>query len=189
MNFSLEQEIVSVYDNNIQSFYTINQISKKLKKTYPYINKKVSLMIDESVLNKNVVGNSYLCSLNLNNEKTVMLLTLNEVKKRGILAKKDASVSQVLKFLPKLKTEITIHSVFHSKNKIYFVLEDLNDQKRILNTFSFKPVFVDKKGFQKLLLDDPSLNSYTLLYGFSKFFEFVQEIHSRLKMKTFMFTD
>ena len=187
MNYSLEQEIISVYDKNIYSFYSINQISKKLNKTYPYINKKVSYMIKENILKKYIMGNSYLCSPNLNNEKTVILLTLNEIKKRDILLKKDKSLFNIINSIDSLKKKITIHAVALYNQKLYFVLENLDDKKIINDSIKFKSIFLTKSDFQTSILKGKIINNYVVLYGFSKFFEFIQEIYLQLKMDHLLF--
>ena len=78
----LEKEILGIFDRDIYSLLSINQISKKLHKAYPYINAKVNELIKEGVLNKSQIGRSYLCSLNLNSEKTIALLSLMGTEKK-----------------------------------------------------------------------------------------------------------
>ncbi|TAL51759.1 MAG: hypothetical protein EPN86_06035, partial [Nanoarchaeota archaeon] len=77
----LELSIIGLYSDDLTSGFTILQISKLLKKAYPYINRKVNEFISEGILKKTVVGKSYLCHLNIENNQTTILLTLIQLKK------------------------------------------------------------------------------------------------------------
>lgn len=80
---TLEQEILGTYDHNPVAVYSINQISKRVGKSYPYINKKVHALIDQGILNRKETGRSHLCSINFSNKHAIMLLALNELEKHA----------------------------------------------------------------------------------------------------------
>jgi DNA-binding Lrp family transcriptional regulator len=69
-------EVIGLFSRDLASFYSINEISKLLHKSYPYVNKRVNLMIKEGVLCKRNIGSSYLCYLNLSSKKTLALLMM-----------------------------------------------------------------------------------------------------------------
>lgn len=77
----LELSIIGLYSDDLTSGFTILQISKLLKKAYPYINRKVNEFIFEGILIRTIVGKSYLCHLNIENSQTTILLTLIQLKK------------------------------------------------------------------------------------------------------------
>ena len=78
----LELDIIRIFNRDITALLSINQIAHKLKKAYPHINAKVNDLINEGILNKRQIGRSYLCSVNLDNDKCVELARAND-NKRG----------------------------------------------------------------------------------------------------------
>ena len=82
---TVEQEILRAYERNLKDVLSINQISKRTKKAYPYVNKKVKLLIEQGILKRKDVGRSCLCTVNLSNKQTVMFLSLNEIAKHAQL--------------------------------------------------------------------------------------------------------
>jgi hypothetical protein len=85
----LEQDIIKVFQDNITETYSINALSKILRKAYPYINKKTNFFIKEEVLRKINLGNSYQCFLNLRSEKTKIFMMMNELNKRDFYLQKN----------------------------------------------------------------------------------------------------
>ena len=105
----LELDIISLYDNNLKSLFSINQISKKLDKKYPYINKKVKQLIKSDILQKINFGRSHLCSINLDSDRAIILLSLNEIrKKERFLCDLGTDMNQMLN---RIKNEIDMHSI------------------------------------------------------------------------------
>jgi len=177
----LEMDILSLYDSNLVACFSINQISKSLGKAYPYINKKVTGMLNEQILKKIVIGNSYLCSLNLENEKTVLLLSMLELQKR----KDNKELSQ---FIENNRWNITIHTVFQHKKQLVFIIENLKDRRKVDRHFPGS-IIVDKKEFLDLISEEEELfRKHTVLYGTERFFELLKleldqlkKVHSPLR--------
>jgi DNA-binding Lrp family transcriptional regulator len=184
----LEKEILSIFNRDISSFLSINQISKRLKKSYPYINIKVNQLIEEGVLNKASVGKSYQCSINLNNEKAVALLSLNEVEKKEIVLKKLNNYDQLETAIYKLRKEFKIYSLLLSKNTLIFILDYLHDKEAIIGMApeitKYDLLFFDKVGFQQYVLKNSNiLVDLIILYSFEKYFEFINDIKDQLTIK------
>ena len=78
---TLEQEILATYNTNPIAVFSINEISKRIGKSYPYVNKTVHALIKQGILNRKETGRSHLCSINLANKQAVMLLALTELEK------------------------------------------------------------------------------------------------------------
>jgi hypothetical protein len=182
----LEQSIIGVFQENICSAYTLNQISKKLKKAYPYINKKSNYFIKEGVLNKLLVGHSYQCSLNLENEKTKMFMAMNEInKKDAFLSKnKDVLLLQELKNLPE---KFPISSIILYKNILVFLyIKEIDQeilQKHSLLTSKYTFLFLDNKGLKELFLKNEDFRRYyTVLYNPNSFIELISELKDNLKI-------
>ncbi len=173
----LEQEIIGLYTENLVNLFSINEISKKLNKKYPYINKKVTQLINRGILKKIVVGRSYLCSLNLENEKTILLLTLCQINK------KQSNSNTLKEYIIKNNLESTIHSVVSYNNNLVVIVNSLRERKTILKEFP-KAIIIHKTEFMDMLLETPELfRDHLVLYGYERFFELILVIKEELKTK------
>ena len=182
---TLEQQIIGLYDRDINAAYSINQIAKKLKKKYPYINKKVNMLLQEKILVKVVIGHSHLCSLNLENEQTTVLLTINEIKKKEKLLKKDDWKKKSEKICSCIKNT-SIRTVLCSNNNIYFVVGDLKDERAIRKKLRLKNKmkFLTNDQFKKLLLTEKTiLEDHTILYAYEGYYQTIREIRGELRLR------
>ncbi|TRZ54931.1 hypothetical protein D4Q76_01400 [archaeon] len=78
----LELKIVDLLAKDTGKIFTINEIAKTLGKYYSFVHRTVNRLAKEGVIIKNKAGKSYLCSLNLENEKTLALIKLGEIEKK-----------------------------------------------------------------------------------------------------------
>jgi len=78
----LELKIVDLLAKDVEKKFTINEIAKTLGEYYSFVHRTVNKLSKDDVVIKNKVGKSYLCSLNLKNEKTATLIQLSEIEKR-----------------------------------------------------------------------------------------------------------
>jgi predicted nucleotidyltransferase len=77
----LELKIIDLLAKNVERKFTINEIAKNLGEFYSFVHRIVNRLAKDGVIIKNRVGKSYICSLNLENEKTLALLQLAEIEK------------------------------------------------------------------------------------------------------------
>ena len=178
----LDLDIISLYDRNLKSLYSINQISKRLNKRYPYINKKVNLLIQSNILQKVTLGRSHLCTLNLDNEETVILLSLNEIKKKqGFHFKKREALDQLMR---SLKDSVSLYCVIalpsQEKDRVVFVC-NLPDEKEEIakhaGSFGLDVLAYTKRELIAELSSSKNrmFDSHIVLYGYERFFELVNE--------------
>ncbi|MFW6220494.1 MAG: hypothetical protein ACOC3X_02355 [Nanoarchaeota archaeon] len=180
---NIENEIIGLYTNNLTNIFSINKISKLLKKKYPFVNKKVSFLINNKILNKIEIGKSYLCSLNLDDDKTLLFLTYNEIFKKELLKNSVIEKKNIENFLSKKALEYKIQSVFFSNDKLIFILDDLKYRRKIENEFS-NLIIIDKNEFLDLLLENPIyFTDFVVFYGYEKFFELIKINFDELKNK------
>lgn len=166
----LEQQIIALYSDNLVNLFSINQIAKHLQKTYPFINKKVTQLLELRILNKIIIGKSYLCSLNFDNEKTVLLLAMQELEKKRALPETGA----VATFLNENRLSLSIQLAVKYNGKTLFVVENIKDRREIQRVFPDAEV-CDRKEFLDLLLDEPKLfTSHIILYGAERFYELLK---------------
>jgi len=166
----LEMDIIGLYDDNLVNLFSINQIATKLGKKYPYINKKVTELLNQRILNKTVVGKSYLCSLNMENEKTLLMLCMMELYKK----QRVAGLSKILQFVEHNKLQITIHCVLRYNGKLLFVVEDIKDRRKIERQFRDCAV-VSQQEFLDMLDEEEKLyRKHIVLYGAERFYELVR---------------
>lgn len=182
-----EQEIIALFDA-IKTGYTINQISTKLNKAYPYVNKKVNEFIEEGIFRKLVVGKSYLCSLNLTNEKATVLLTIHEIRKKESFIRKEKSYNYFLDNLNKLKQTVPISSVLIQDKAIHIILDSIEDKnllkKHLAEFREFDFELHDKKSYQKYFLEHPeAIQRRIILAGCERYFEMISEVADRLPIE------
>ena len=71
-NFQIR--LLQLFDQNFNSEFTINQISKKTNFDYAYANREVNKLIKRGLISKKTVGNAHLCSLDLKNDETISII-------------------------------------------------------------------------------------------------------------------
>jgi DNA-binding Lrp family transcriptional regulator len=184
----LENEILGVFSSNIYAMLSINQISKKLNRAYPYINSKVNELIEDGILDKIQIGHSYQCSINFSNEKAVALLTLNDVEKKNETLHKLKSHNRLLEDLLSIRKEFKIITILLKGKSLFFILDYLHDQEAIKNLYpglkEYDLVFYDKKSFQQYLLHNKSkIYDFSVLYSHEKYFEILGEIKDQMIFK------
>jgi hypothetical protein len=163
----LELDILNLFRKNIAGLYSINQIAKLLGKKYPYVNKVATDLINEKVLNKIVVGKSYLCSLNLANPKTLNQLALLE--QGDVLA-----YQNITSFLDKRKHSISIECAVKKDNKLIFVIHNLKERRELESGFP-GCIVLDEQEFISMLLEDKDLyEKRAVVYGFERFYELIR---------------
>ncbi|MEM3373983.1 MAG: hypothetical protein QXE31_02060 [Candidatus Woesearchaeota archaeon] len=178
----LEKEIISIFNRDISTLLSINQISKKLKKSYPNINNKVNSLIKEGILTKLETGRSYLCTINLENEKAIALLTINEADKKKQYEKK---INLIKEEINDIKNKFKVYTILLHNTTLIFVLDYLNDKEAIKNLYEnikkFDLIFFDKTSFQQYLIKNPNLlNEFIIIYSYEKYYELVNEIKNNL---------
>src|SRR3989344_4919923 len=85
-NFQIK--LLQLFDRNFNSEFTINQIAKRTDFDYAYANREINKLIKTGIISKKTVGNSHLCSLNLNNDKTISMIFDYETDKKSSFYKK-----------------------------------------------------------------------------------------------------
>lgn len=187
---ALEQEIIGLYNVDINSMYSINQIASLLNKKYPYINKKVTFLIEQNIFKMTIVGRSHLCSLNLKNEETIFTLILNEIKRKKAALEKNSSLNKIMGYIERLSKTADLRIVLKNEDSIIFISENKekcdNVSKGVLKQafYNYKSEFLTKDEFLKKLLNDNSLHQKkVILYGFEKYYEYIREIEDELKIR------
>ena len=186
----LEQEIISLYAKDISSLYSINQIAHRLGKKYPYINKKVTHLIENKIFKKTITGRSYLCSLNLDNDETIYLLILNEIRQKKAELELSPHLQKVLEYVGKAKKITNLQLVIKSKERIIFVLPKAEDKEQFEKAIikevmkEYKPHTQTQEEFLKELLENKELQEkHVILHGYEKYYDYIREIEDELKLK------
>lgn len=177
---SLEQEIIGLYNAELTASYSINEIAKRLNKTYPYIYKKVSMLISQGILKKVVIGRSYLCSINFSNDTAILLLSLNEVSKKKRLLRNNPRISALLQHLETKKKQYKLQSVVKVKDRLLII----SSLKSLGARLSPRPIMLNENSFQEYLVQHKEATSdHVVLYSCEKYFECVKEVEGKLRLK------
>lgn len=121
---NLELEIVDSLFRNKEA-PTIHQLSESLERHYSLVHRVVGRLAEQGVLSREGVGRSFLCSLNLSNERTFALLELAEIEKKDRFLSKDKEFRLIAEDLldslkPQLKNVLAV-VLYGSRAKGYAV--------------------------------------------------------------------
>jgi len=163
----LEQSIIEVFQNDLSSTHSINQVSKILKKSYPIINKKSNIFLNEGVLKKINIGKSYQCFLDLNNEKARVLMALNEISRKESFAQKNKNSDILMDELSQLSKKFRIETVLLYKKSLIFVTPDVDKKDDMMQlsilTKDYTMLFLDRSRFQEYFVDNKDLQRYHII--------------------------
>lgn len=175
----LETEIIEIFREDITRLLSINQIAKKLGKSYPYIHKKVNEFIDEGIFKTKKIGNSILCTINLQNEEARAFLIINEVLHKKKVLKNNPEIKNKLEEIEELKEKNHIWTVIQNSNHTIIISEEKKEFK------GFK--VLNKEEFQQQVFKDYSLiKDHTILYHHEEYYEIIGEIEDKLRNKQLM---
>lgn len=177
----LEIEIIELFRQDITILLSINQIAKNLGKSYPYIYKKVISFIEQGILNKTTIGSSSLCSINLQSEEAIILLSINEILHKKKVLEKDDKIKATIFKIREIGKEIPIQTSILVDDKIVLVTDNKFYQRALHKEFS-GAIILTKIEFQDRVLEDYN-PTHTLLYQNEKYYEIMGEIERELKIK------
>lgn len=111
-NMNLELEIVDFLLRNKKA-PTIHQLSESLGRHYSLVYGVVGRLASQGVISREGAGRSFLCSLNLSNERTFALLELAEIEKRDEFLSRNKELKLVVEDLldslrPQIKSILAV---------------------------------------------------------------------------------
>jgi len=108
----LELKIVDFLARNTERKLTINEIAKSLEEYYSFVHRTVNKLIKDNVITKEKAGKSYLCSINLEAEKTITLIQLSEIEKKNEFYSSNKETRLILEdFTKSVKSSINLISI------------------------------------------------------------------------------
>lgn len=168
-----ELEAISIFSKDLGLDLTINQISKKLNKSYAYTNKFIRDLLDTGILSKKIVGSAILCSLNFSNEKTLGLLMLNSIDdKTNFLKKTDDKIKDQI---TKLSYTPSLKAIFTNNNHFTIICEDKEKANQYINNLGLSEIkinIIEQNEF-KLSLRALDLKEITILEGYETFWKLI----------------
>lgn len=185
----LELKIINFLGSSIENKFTINEISKTLKEHYSFVHRTINNLAKQLVIIKTKVGKAYLCSLNLENEKTLLLLGLSEIEEREKFYNLNKELRLILEdFINALQGNIITLVLFGSyargtaskKSDIDLLLickRKLNIESIIKEVYAkygkeIMPIVLDEEGFKKQkdrILIKEIIKEHYILYGAENF--------------------
>ena len=98
-NMKLELKIIDLLNRNKEKQFTMNEIAKSLNQHYSLVHRMLERISKDKIIFKEKVGNSYICRLNKNNEKTAALLALAEIERKEGFYNKNKEIKLILEDL------------------------------------------------------------------------------------------
>jgi hypothetical protein len=163
--------IIRAFSRDLASEHTIRQVSKLIKKSYAYTNKKCRELISQGVLLKKVVGASILCKLNFENDITITLLSLNSAleKREKISGKKKQDAEELQNSLSK-----AVDVILLKENKFYIVAKDHLECNDKLSLLDIDAVVLSEDQFNQMVKND--FEKLILIYGFENFWRLMYNV-------------
>ena len=203
---SFQEKLMELFDGNLNSQFTINQIAKITDFDYGYVNREINKLIKKSIIGKKTVGNAHLCSLNLKNDETLPLVFEGEIHKRTSFYNRHKVLKEYFSDFLKEAEQYGIHSVLifgsyakgaqtqRSDLDLLIIIENrqfsnkahnaLNNAFK-LSTLEINPIIIIRKEFLQMLNNKAKLNigkealkSHIIAYGIERFWEMVLEAES-----------
>ncbi len=108
----IELKIVDFLARNIDKEFTMNEIAKATKEYYSFVHRMINKLTKDGVITKNKAGKAYLCSLNLDDEKTLTLIQLSEIEKKNEFYGKNKELKLILEdFVESIKIQSKLLSI------------------------------------------------------------------------------
>jgi hypothetical protein len=165
-------EIMQLYSEDPTASYSINRIAQRLGKSYPYVNKRVGLLLEEGVLFKQVVGTTYLCSANLTNDLCIWLLGLVGLQQKLIILEKNSWAGEILATLESEGiADDFVCGVLHGSRLVLVSC----DGGAMPDAVSSKRVEVmTRKEFKRAVVEEKLFRSPSIVLGFEGFYRVVR---------------
>lgn len=200
-----KKKIIPLFSKDLDRELTIHQIKKELKRSYHFVYDNVQELIKENVLNKKTRGHSTVCTLNLKNDKTSALLTLNSIEEKEHFFNNKKELKPLFnELIDNLTFKVDIFSILlfgsyakgietkQSDVDILIIAEKkdkdnaISREIRALETKYGKEInqiVINRKIFKDMLSSRTELNvgketlaNHVILYGAEMFWRFVLEI-------------
>lgn len=166
----LEEKIVGLFADG-RSAYSILQISRLLGRSYPHVYNVVQVLLEDHVLLKLVVGNTHLCTVNLDSDKAVILLSLHHLRKRESLRKHELSLLTSLK-----EAKDLFSTAFLAKGRFYVVTEDKKKAKKRFQSLTC----IDRRECSELFVGQNLNKDALVLLGFEGYYDILRHVLDRL---------
>jgi len=155
-------KILDEYANDTRAAYSINQLALSTGKAYPNVHATVAGLLKENILTKEVIGHSHHCRLNLENDTTLLYLSLLQTHRKTEWLRQDRSHISLLKAIDDACGTHNILLVWDQGNDLFIVtatpcsLTSLNGKKITSMTLH---TFLEQKELQA------TIGKHTLIFG------------------------
>jgi|SRR3989344_628773 len=156
--------IIEVYRKNIFLTETINGLSKTTKKDYPITYNAIKSLSKEDIIKINRIGNSKVCSINLN-QKTISILSF--LDEQEAISKDIPNINNVLEIKEFIDDILLIAGSYANNKKtkesdidlVLITKENVPKKQKLLENLtalfspSIHPIVISHKDFVIMLLD------------------------------------
>jgi predicted nucleotidyltransferase len=169
----IQMNIIKQYEKDPKADFTINQMAKAIDATYSHVYKNIGKLVEAGVLNRVKKGNTSLCTLNLKNDRTRLMLALVSQETGDGYSKNKKLISKMINELVeslKSKTDLRMLVLFGSHAKgterkgsdidLLIISDKEGVVHREISTLEMKyskninPVIITEKMFVKMLKEE-----------------------------------
>lgn len=161
-----KSKIIDLFARERNSEHTILQIAKAIEKSYAHVNKECRELISLNILNKKIVGNAILCSLNFSNDMTFGYLILNSTIKKNEFLKDNQIINDSAIEISK---NPNIECIYQEENITYIVTNSKNEI--LINNLVNDYKIIDKQNLTKI----NDFSKIIILSGFENFWRISHE--------------
>ncbi|NOZ81524.1 MAG: winged helix-turn-helix domain-containing protein [DPANN group archaeon] len=178
----LDLAILQLFLRNTYLRLSINEIARRLGRQYPNINRKVNELLQEDILLKQVIGRSHLCSLNLDNPRTRLLMGLIELRRLEQEQPKEAKALR--ERVRELRRHHPINFALLKGREIFLCIQRNTPRKgprSLAADGAWQIRSIPSADMSRHLLEHSLFADHHLIYGFDRYYEFINDHEQELR--------
>ncbi len=122
MENTLKARIIELLSKDLDTFYSISDLAKKLSVAYSHAHLFINKLAAEKIVNIQKIGNVSVCRLNLKNQLTLTNLAVIEAKKTSEWLSKNPHAEKIVEKIELVKD--SVHSVLLKNNKVILIVPE-----------------------------------------------------------------
>ncbi|MGV8150806.1 MAG: hypothetical protein ACP5NV_03710 [Candidatus Woesearchaeota archaeon] len=190
----LEQSIINVFQKHPTETFSINQVSKIIKKAYPHINRKSNYFLKEGILRKINIGKSYQCYLNIKSEKARLFMAANEINRLEENVAKNKNLRLAVEESIKIVDKYPVECILYLRSNIIIVFKDGDliaqfSDEILTHTLlkDYRIQFWTTKELQERYIEDAEMQAHHIVFANTdRFLRLLSELNEKFMLKAML---